>query len=157
MRNILLILLTALVGLFASCDKMPSDSDLNGRWQLTAINATAPATPTYWSFQLDLLSITTSETLHNGQTGETVGRFIVTPERLQITALYVHFRDRDELITPASDTPSETGNASPSADLSSVGIIGHTADFAIETLSSSHLTLVDKNHPVWRLSFKKIN
>ena len=140
----LFLFLSIISVLLASCDKTPANGDLDGKWLLkqrfvkeTATDgaysrlAEGPAdTKIYWSFQLQLLSITSGSLAHNGQTGETVARFVREGNRLSVTQTYVHFRDRDELISDPSTTLLEV-----------VGIRSNASDFRIALLNSSRLTL----------------
>ena len=95
----------------------------------------------YWSFQLDLLSIKTLSGPLNGHTGETVARFRHQGATLDITAAYIHFRDRDSLLT---DSATQA--------LLPVGICGNTAHFEVETISGGRLVLRDSCR---RLTFRK--
>lgn len=137
--------LLALALLAASCGKTPQNGDLDGKWRLAERIAkkaytqdTDPGT-VYWSFSLDLLSINTGA-IHNGKTTETVCRFAHEGNRLSITQAYVHYRDRDSLLT---DPNTEA--------LAAVGIHGNQASFRVAALSSSTLILVsDRDSLVFR-------
>ena len=59
-----------------------------------------------------------------------MARFVHDGDRLSVTQTYVHFRDRDELITDPSTTLLEV-----------VGIRGSASDYRIALLNSSRLTL----------------
>lgn len=146
MKRYVLFLLCFLGLFLSSCDKMPTDSDLNGRWLLTQIGETALDEPVYWSFQLGLLSICTPQSNHNRKTSESVGRFVEGEGRLSLTALYIHYRDRDEPITDAG-VPNL---------LETVGIRSIHPTYHIEVLSRTTLILVDSEEPTYRLIFKKI-
>lgn len=115
---------------------------MDGRWQLLRIyskaDANAPhydleqdkaAQQVYWSIQLDLLSITSSENL-NGHTPETVARFTYAPPQFSITKAYIHYRDRDSLITDPLST-----------SLTPIGIRGNATDYRIVRLNKTTLIL----------------
>lgn len=148
-HSIFIILFVLASTLFiASCSKMSGNGDLDGKWLLTErvyktpyeINCVPSAV--YWSFQLDLLSITSPDTI-NTKTTETLCRFVKGADKLNITQTYIHYRDRDSLLT-ASDTKA----------LISVGIRSNVAQFRIARLNSSSLILVSQDDS---LVFKKLN
>lgn len=145
MKHIVPILILALFisSLATSCSKMSDNGPIDGMWHLEKIytrpdgNASGPYSVEkdcgedriYWSFQLDLLSIRSKEG-HNGKTNESVARFKLTSSTLDITSLYVHYRDRDSLLTdPAT------------VDLSSVGIHGVNPSYTIVQLDGKHMRL----------------
>lgn len=173
-HSIFIILFVLASTLFiASCSKMSGNGDLDGKWLLTErvyktpyeINCVPSAV--YWSFQLDLLSITSPDTIIppdvlaptnipmaatskitspdtiNTKTTETLCRFVKGADKLNITQTYIHYRDRDSLLT-ASDTKA----------LISVGIRSNVAQFRIARLNSSSLILVSQDDS---LVFKKLN
>lgn len=131
-----------------SCSKMSDNGDLDGKWLLTERVAKTPyeincvPSAVYWSFQLDLLSITSPDTI-NTKTTETLCRFVKDADKLNITQTYIHYRNRDSLLT-ASDTKA----------LISVGIRSNVAQFRIARLNSSSLILVSQDDS---LVFKKLN
>lgn len=144
MKKLLLTILTISVALpyLAGCDKLPCNGNLDGIWQLCEVGSkTSLADASYaqitdkrdksifWSFQLQLLSMT-SASFHNGHTSESVARFVYDDERLELTKIYIHFRDRDSLVTDPNAT-----------SFAEVGIRGCTAQFRIAQLNDSRLTL----------------
>ena len=122
---------------------MSDNGPIDGMWHLEKIythpngNATGPFSVEkdcsedriYWSFQLDLLSIRSKEA-HNGKTNESVARFKLSSSALDITSIYVHYRDRDSLLTDPNNV-----------DLSAVGIHGNTASYNILQLDGKRLRL----------------
>lgn len=135
-------LLTILTLACASCSKLSSNGDIDGRWQLLRIYSKADANSphydleqdkaaqqVYWSIQLDLLSITSSENL-NGHTPETVARFTYAPPQFSITKAYIHYRDRDSIITDPLST-----------SLTPIGIRGNATGYRIARLNKTTLIL----------------
>lgn len=64
MKKLLFIIITTL--LFVSCDKLPSDSQLDGMWQLIEIETSDTKTDVkddlvYWSFRLNLVQYTSGD------------------------------------------------------------------------------------------------
>lgn len=156
MKHLLTISLFSLAigGVWTSCDKLSDNGDLDGMWQLREMHTKASADEEtysqaadkraekiFWSFQLDLLSITSEASL-NGYTGETVARFSYSGERLEITQTYIHYRDRDSLLTDPATT-----------ELQALGIRGNSASFAVRQLSKHSLILCSATDS---LVFKKI-
>lgn len=138
----LLLLLTAMLTA-SSCEKMSDNGKLDGMWHLQQIcsrtqNAVSAGytehqdvsdAGIYWAFQLQLLQISSNAFL-NGETGETMARFNCTDTRLDITSTYIHYRDRDELITDAQ-----------TQCLAPLGIRGNACSFRIERLTDHHMVL----------------
>ena len=138
----LLLLLTVMLTA-ASCEKMSDNGKLDGMWHLQQIcsrpqNAASAGytehqdvreAGIYWCFQLQLLQIK-SKAFLNGETSETMCRFGCTDSRLDITSTYIHYRDRDELIT---DVQTER--------LAPLGIRGNAGSFRIERLTDHHMVL----------------
>ena len=135
-------LLTLLTLVFVSCSKLSSNGDIDGRWQLLHIYSKTDAAAAhykqdqdlaaqqvYWSIQLDLLSITSSDNL-NGHTPETVARFTYAPPQFSITKAYIHYRDRDSLITDPLST-----------SLTPIGIRGNATNYRIARLNKTTLIL----------------
>lgn len=126
-----------------ACGKISQNGDLDGRWQMTDlyqrsqpeavfdIHHPKKAERLYWDFQLDLLCMRSYESLINGHTSETTARFTHSGDHFAITDTYIHFRDRDSLL-------SETTTA-----LESYGIHGNRAQFRVARLNSSSLILVN--------------
>lgn len=134
------ILFISLLMLFAACDKLPDDDDLNGQWRLLemyGIDDNGKFTQltdkressTYWNFQLSLLYITSND-LHNGSTAVSFARFTHSGNTLSINEAYVHYRDRDSLVTDPASTAFAT-----------VGIRGNATQFVINRLTGSQLIL----------------
>lgn len=135
-------LLALLTLVCASCSKLSSNGDIDGRWQLLHIYSKTDAASAhyeqdqdltaqqvYWSIQLDLLSITSSDNL-NGHTPETVARFTYAPPQFSITKAYIHYRDRDSLITDPLST-----------SLTPLGIRGNATNYSIVRLNKTSLIL----------------
>lgn len=142
--------------LFSYCSKMPENGALDGKWQLTEMYSKAStsdahyiATPTtdkradniYWNIQLQLLYITSAEPL-NTFTNETVARFHYSGSTLQVGPTYIHYRDRDSLITNANTT-----------ELVPLGIRGNATTYDIKRLNASTMILCS---PLDSLIFKKL-
>lgn len=150
-----ILLLCSLAFLLFACGKTPQNGALDGKWRLVELHSKAQASDAayavakdvrasniYWSFQLQLLDITSTE-LHNGHTNETVARFVHEGDRLAVTQTYVHFRDRDSLLTDPNITALE-----------SVGIRGNATNFRIVRLGRAYMTLCS---PLDSLVFHKLN
>lgn len=142
--------------LFSYCSKMPENGALDGKWQLTEMyskttnsDAHYIATPTtdkradniYWNIQLKLLYITSAEPL-NTFTTETVARFHYSGSTLQVGPTYIHYRDRDSLITNANST-----------ELIPLGIRGNATTYDIKRLNASTMILCS---PLDSLIFKRL-
>lgn len=135
--------------LLQGCDKLSSDTELAGRWQLTRIVRTDAASgtsteieipqPTYWSFNLSLLSVTTPNP-HNGHTAETLARYSRDAASLRLPEIYIHFRDRDSLLTDPEQP-----------QLLLVGIDRNPTAYTVRFLSERKMTLdSDRTHLVFR-------
>lgn len=143
---------TLLLFLF-SCDKLPENGDLDGQWQLMQIeefpeNSQDPSSVAskkesriYWAFQLDLLSIHSQLEALNGHTTYTVGRFQHHGGRLELPEFYIHFHNRDSLLT---DPTTQA--------LNFTGIRGNKASFKVEKLNSKSMILSSDFN---RLTFRK--
>lgn len=143
--------------LFSYCSNMPENGVLDGKWQLTEMyskttsnnDAHYLATPTtdkradniYWNIQLKLLYITSAKPL-NTFTTETVARFHYSGSTLQVGPTYIHYRDRDSLITNTNSTEFE-----------SLGIRGNATTYDIKRLNSSTMILCSQ---LDSLIFKKL-
>ncbi len=144
--NILLLLTVA-------CSKTWDDSTLAGQWRLMSVDYlnTTSASPDstldtsasdiYWSFQDDLLQITTPY-VANGVTAETFARYHHDGDSLHILATYAHFRDRDSLL---ADTTTA---------LQALGLPAGRTSFHIDNSKSRHLTLRAKS---LQIHLKKTN
>lgn len=131
-----------LLGL-AACSNTPTDDSLNGKWRLRHLYSKALSTDTeygidrgdmtdnhtFYTFQLALMSITSPD-FHNGHSTETIARFAHEGDRLNIGPVYIHFRDRDSLLTDPNTRALE-----------SVGIRGNAARFRIIQNTSTRLIL----------------
>ena len=153
MKNHIILLFTFTLALISSCEKNPTNGDLDGQWQLLEISNKTVATDAdydthiskkddriYWCFQLDLLMIRSKENL-NGQTPYTFARFNHSGKNLDLTSTYIHFRDKDELITE-TDTRI----------LEPMGITGNAEKYVIQELNSKRMVLTTA---VKRLTFRK--
>ncbi len=143
MKLIYTTLLTiAMACALAACSKLSDNGKIDGKWRLENIYQKASTNAlhysneqnlmpdnVYWNIQLNLLSVT-STSLHNGHTNETIARFAYDGNHLQLTQTYVHFRDRDSLLTDPSTTL-----------LQGVGIRGNACNYIIRRLTSSSMVL----------------
>lgn len=138
--------------LLCSCEKTPANGDLDGMWQLMEASeadgrggytnaVSRKADGVYWNFQLQLLMIHTQFQPLNGHTFDTAARFIRNGNRLDITAAYVHFGDRDSLIADPSCT-----------ELIPLGIHGNSASYVIEGINGKEMVLSSVHN---RLVFRK--
>lgn len=141
--------------LITACSHVSRNGLIDGRWRLHEIHSKATPADTrytaqnknvlddriYWSFQLDLLQIT-SALAHNGQTNKTFARFNYEGDKLAVYSPYVHLYDHD---TPITD---------PSISLESVGIRGHEAKFRIVRINSSSLIMCSN---IDSLVFRKLH
>lgn len=135
-RHLLLLSLCTFF-LLLSCDKLPENGKLDGWWQVTEVqfarngvyDSIVPMKDRkiFWAVQLKLISITG---ISNGTTSETLCRFHYSGDRLQLTEMYVHHRDRDDRITDSAFDK-----------LKDTGIDSNQADFTIEALDSKHMQL----------------
>ncbi len=152
MKHFLFCLVAGLI--LASCEKTPANGDLDGEWILQEIHSKASAsqpeyseysdkraTPVFWNVALQLVGINTPGVLHNGKTEDTMCRFVYAQNRLSITHTYVHYRDRDSLLTDPS-----------TRILENVGIRGNATDYRVVRLTSSRLVLCS---PLDSLVFRK--
>lgn len=127
--------------LTTACSHVSRNGLIDGRWRLHEIHSKATQTDAYytaqknvldnriyWSFQLDLLQIT-SALAHNGQTNKTFARFNYEGDKLAVYSPHAHLYDHDIPITD------------PNISLESVGIRGHEANFRIVRINSSSLIL----------------
>lgn len=151
MRQTIFILLCS-IGLLCACDKMPANGELDGMWQLmeaseadgrgSYANATSKkADGIYWSFQLDLLMIHSQHEPLNGHTFDTSARFNKNGNKLNITATYVHFDNRDSLLADPACT-----------ELIPLGIYGNSGSYEIERINTKELILASEHN---RLVFRK--
>lgn len=129
---------------FFSCSKLSDNGAIDGRWQLleiysklSPVDAHYLATPftqkrssqIYWNFQQRLLWITSVENL-NHFTDATTARFTLNGSTLTLTQTYIHYRDRDSLLTNPSTT-----------ELDSLGIRSNQCQFVMKKLTPTHLIL----------------
>lgn len=133
----------------SSCEKAAKNGFLDGQWQLMSIQkdeesalSDKKSEAIYWSFQLGIMVIHTPNYLHNNITNNTFGNYILTSDSLLIPSLYIHYYDKDSLITNTYTTV-----------LNSVGIQGNSAQFAVESLTKNSLILHGQQQ---RLRFRKI-
>lgn len=150
--KITLCLLLTLTALLASCDKTPANGKLDGMWQLMETCDIAPdgtvSAPVsrkdegiYWSIQLQMLNIHTQHALLNGHSYDTTARIVCRGNRLELISTYIHFDNRDSLLTDPQ-TPA----------LEPLGIRGNTAVFTIVENTRSRLVLESGYN---RLTFRK--
>ena len=128
--------------MIGSCSKVSHNGNLDGRWRMKecyskvstddahyTLYTNKMENQIYWNFQLKLLQIT-SGLQYNGKTYETICRFAYEEDRLSITSTYVHFRDRDSLITDPNTT-----------SLLELGIRGNASNYHIKRLTSTEMIL----------------
>lgn len=146
-----LILLSALL---AACGKNPENGALDGQWQLMEMSLKAHPGDSeyatteykkdqriYWRIQLEMLMIYSANGMANGHTNLTAGRLAHSGKQLKVTDTYIHFHDRDSLITdPNTDA------------LVALGIHGNAEDFNIEQADGKRMVLTNENK---RLVFRK--
>lgn len=151
MKHTILILLSIFC-LLCSCDKTPANGDLDGMWQLMEASeadgnggyanaVSRKADGIYWKFQLQLLMIHSQFEPLNGHTFDTAARFCRHDNKLDITATYVHFGDRDSLLTDPACT-----------ELIPLGIHGNSASYTIEKINGKEMVLSSGHN---RLVFRK--
>ena len=144
LQGILAALTVAGLGfLTGGCEKMSDNGPIDGLWMMEkhyTRAASAEGLPysevvdvegkgIVWAFQLNLLSMR-SNGVHNGLTDESVARFSLEGNVLQVGPTYIHFRDRDSLLTDPHTTCLEE-----------VGIRGNAARFRVHTLNSKRMVL----------------
>ena len=141
--------------LITACSHVSRNGLIDGRWRLHEIHSKATPADTrytaqnknvlddriYWSFQLDLLQIT-SALAHNGQTNKTFARFNYEGDKLAVYSPYAHLYDHDFPITD------------PNISLECVGIRGHEAKFRIVRINSSSLIMCSN---IDSLVFRKLH
>lgn len=110
MRTTLYYILTLLccVSVLSSCDKLPANGELEGFWQVTEIrlhneDGSAEVIPMkgtkmFWTFQRDLLSITSPDN-PNIYERELLSRFSHQGNTLKLTQMYIHLRSEDIPVT----------------------------------------------------------
>lgn len=152
MKKIFLMAFVVLTGLTA-CEKTPVNGALDGMWQLMEVSAKDVAAEDgwaqpqsvkgegiYWNVQLDLLVIHSQHAPLNGYTFDTAARFRHEGGRLDITEMYVHYENRDSLITDPATTIFEP-----------LHIHSNRASYAVEKLTGKQLILCsDYNRLVFR-------
>lgn len=152
MKKIFLVAFVAVLAMTA-CEKTPVNGALDGMWQLmevseksaTSESGWAEAKSTkgegiYWNFQLDLLVIHSQHQPLNGYTFDTAARFRHEGGRLDVTEMYVHYDNRDSLITDPATTVFEP-----------LYIRSNRASYTVEKLTDKQLILCsDFNRLVFR-------
>lgn len=138
--------------MLCSCDKTPANGDLDGMWQLMEASeadgnggyanaVSRKEDGIYWNFQLQLLMIHSQFEPLNGHTFDTAARFTRSGNKLDITATYVHFGDRDSLL------------ADPACgELIPLGIHGNSASYTIDKINAKEMVLSSVHN---RLVFRK--
>ena len=144
-----------LVG-FTSCDKLPQNDELDGMWHLQKImhldennsyEENVLENRYYWNFQLDLMLIMSlsdliyEDTANSLKTDRAFCRFDYSNGQLFVHEVYLHFDNRDSLLTDRSTTLLER-----------YGIVGCSDTFDIEKLNNKHMILVSENK---KLFFRK--
>lgn len=136
------LIIIALSCLLTACSKLTSNGKIDGKWRLekmyckptdNALYYTEEkdlmAEQIYWNIQLGLLSITSADTL-NGYSNETTARFTTNNNHFEITQTYIHYRDRDSLLTDPNITLLEP-----------IGIRSNACQYTIPLLTSSKMIL----------------
>lgn len=140
-----------------SCSKLTNNGPVDGKWQLCEVYSKPEASAShylatettnripnaiFWNLQLKLLSITSGKPL-TPNCNEVVARFALNGSTLHVGPTYMHFRDRDSLITdPNTNT------------LTPVGINGCEATFQVRRLNGSSMILCSA---VDSLVFRKLH
>lgn len=139
MKQILAILAVVAMTLMSSCDKLPENGALDGRWQLMerythatpealdyTVREDMKAKRIYWAFQLKLLSIKT----YTSSLNEILARFRHTGSTLELPQIYIHLGARDSLLTdPATEA------------LVPIGIHGNATTFDVIRLNGKQMIL----------------
>lgn len=147
MKANILIAITFLITTLMGCEKLPENGKLDGQWQLMEIQRQEQPTKytkddaIYWRFQLDMLMIHSRKELLNGATYDTSARFKYNGNQLDITKTYIHFINRDSLLTDPNTTA-----------LVPLGIDGNAESFTIEELNRKNMVLTTEKK---RLVFRK--
>ena len=105
------------VTIICSCAKLSDNGKIDGKWHLVELySKNSPSDETYtefhqtydkgiyWMFQMQLLNIRTKTVPENVYSRDIIARFKYMGNKLHITQTYVHFRDRDSLITDPNTT-----------------------------------------------------
>lgn len=151
---IISFLLISFIPSIHSCSKLSDNGDLDGKWQLlemysktteSAANYTEFENKAdkriYWMFQMELLNIRSWTRLENVLGEDIMARFAHNGNEMRVGPTYVHFRERDSLLTDPSTTLLEP-----------VGIRGNAANFQIKVLNSKSMILCSEKDS---LIFKK--
>lgn len=138
-----------------SCAKLSHNGDLDGKWFLLEMHSKpseqAPhytefqdkkGEGIYWIFQLNVLNIRTMIYAENPLSTDIIARFHHADRFLNVGPTYVHFRERDSLLTDPNITLLEP-----------IGIRGNASTYRVEELNSSRMVLCS---PRDSLIFKKI-
>lgn len=154
-KSVISVVLVVLCCAITACSKLSDNGPIDGKWRLEKMySKTSPTASSYteekylmdeniyWNIQLDLLSITSANLL-NGYTGETTARFTHSGNLFSITKTYIHFRDRDSLLTDPSTT-----------QLVPLGIRGNACDYHVSMPSSTRMVLCS---PMDSLVFYKLH
>lgn len=156
-RNKVIIFIVSLfmMTLFPSCTKLSNNGPIDGKWFLTSMySKTNEESPhytefhnkqeegIYWIFQLNLLNIRTMIYAENYLSTDIIARFNVNSDMLQVGPTYVHFRERDSLLTDPNTTLLEP-----------IGIRGISSTYKIVELNSNNMILCSSKDS---LVFRKI-
>lgn len=143
-----LIIITLFILALSSCSKLTDNGALDGKWRLCEMY-TKPQTEKsqyiatnltdrksaiiFWNIQLQLISISSNEKL-NGYTNNTVARFSYNGTSLHVGPIYIHYRDRDSLLTDPAITT-----------LVPLGIRSNATNFSIKRLNSTTMILCSQH------------
>lgn len=156
-RNKVYVFFAALfiMPLFLSCTKLSDNGPIDGKWQLKSIYSKTDKESShytefhnkqeegiYWIFQLNLLNIKTMIYAENILSTDIIARFNINNDLLHVGPTYVHFRERDSLLTDPNTTLLEP-----------IGIRGISSTYKIIELNSNNMILCSSRDS---LVFKKI-
>ena len=129
-----------------SCDKLPMNGKLDGKWQLKTIIKNSQKknqedSGIFWSLQLKLCQITYMRGLFDGASNIANTRFLYKNDSLFIFNIYLNFRNRDSLIV------------TPTTIFEEAGITGSQEGFKVITLNKKDMLLENGNK---KLLFRKL-
>ena len=146
MRTSFIIIMFTLI--LSSCSKFSDNGALDGKWRLYEMYTKPHAESSqyitteltdrksaviYCNIQLRLIAISSGEKV-NGYTHNTVARFNYNGTSLQVGPVYIHYRDRDSLLTDPTNT-----------SLVPLGIRGNATDYNIKQLNSATMVLCSRH------------
>ena len=145
-KIIYIIIILAGLMIVGSCDKLPMNGKLDGKWQLKTIIKNSQKknqedAGIFWSFQLKLCQITYMRGLFDGASNIANTRFLYKNDSLFIFNIYLNFRNRDSLIV------------TPTTIFEEAGITGSQEGFKVITLNKKNMLLENGNK---KLLFRKL-